>query len=99
MYNLHLHTNYSDGVLSPLELLKKLEENKIRNAAIADHDSVDAHLELRNTNYKDIYTGYLIPGSTEMKCTHDKYSIEVLGYFIDVDILKSYLDKKNRKIN
>lgn len=99
MYNLHLHTNYSDGVLSPQELLKKLEDNNIKIAAITDHDNVDAHFVLRKIKYDEYFTGYLIPGSTEMKCTHNGFSIEILGYFINIEMLKPYLDKKEEKLN
>ena len=97
MINLHLHTICSDGVLEPEELLRKLELNNINVASITDHDSVDAYIRLRQLTINDIYTGLLIPG-VEMKCTHNAYSIEILGYFIDIASLKPYLDNKNKKI-
>lgn len=66
MINLHLHTNYSDG---------------IKTISIADHDCVDAYLFLKDINIKDYYTGTLIPG-VEMKCNFHGYLIEVLGYLL-----------------
>lgn len=91
MINLHLHTNFSDGVLSPTDLLKKLELNNIKIAAITDHDSIDAHLMLKKENILNYYTGNLIQG-IEMKCTYKKYAIEILGYYVNIDYLKPYLD-------
>lgn len=97
MINLHLHTNLSDGVLNPTDLLKKLESNGIKVASITDHDNVDAYLALRRENISDYYSGDLIQG-TEMKCTYNGFSIEILGYYINVDYLKKYLDEKNKRV-
>lgn len=39
--DLHLHSVYSDGVLSPLELALKLDAGKVSVAALTDHDSTE----------------------------------------------------------
>ncbi len=97
MINLHMHTNNSDGVLTPIELLKKIEQNGIKIASITDHDNVNTYLSLRGINIGDYYTGILIPG-VEVKCTFQEYPIEILGYFIDADYLKPYFDQKDKRI-
>lgn len=95
MINMHTHTHHSDGVLSPEELLLKLYENNIEIAAITDHDNVDAHIKIKD---KQITTSIILIPGVEMKCTSNAYSIEILGYFIDINLLKKYLDDKNKKI-
>ena len=37
--DLHLHTNYSDGALSPAELVQLCYERGLRTIAITDHDT------------------------------------------------------------
>lgn len=97
MINLHLHSNKSDGLLSPVELLSKIEENGIDIASITDHDCVDAYLYLRDYNITDYYKGRLITG-VEMKGVFHGYPVEIIGYNVDVDFLKSYLDEKCNRI-
>lgn len=94
MINLHMHTNKSDGVLEPIELLKLLEKNDIKIASITDHDSVDAYIGLDIDKY---YSGKLIKGS-EIKCIFDGYIIEVLGYNLDINKIKPYLDNQRKKV-
>ena len=48
--DLHIHTNVSDGVLSPKEVIDMAVKNGARVIAIADHDTVDAYSD----EYKDI---------------------------------------------
>jgi len=39
--DLHLHSTFSDGVLSPAELVKCLKERKVVVAGLTDHDTTD----------------------------------------------------------
>ena len=41
--DLHIHTNVSDGVLSPKEVVDMAVKNGAGVIAIADHDTVDAY--------------------------------------------------------
>ena len=45
MYNLHLHTNKSDGNLSPIELINLAKDFELRGISITDHDTIDAYME------------------------------------------------------
>jgi predicted metal-dependent phosphoesterase TrpH len=75
-YDLHTHTHYSDGVLSPIELLKKAEKLKLAGVAITDHDSIDGFCEIFKESKKhDIE---LIPG-VEIQ----GLETEILGYFFN----------------
>ena len=44
--NFHMHSTYSDGSLSPIEIYNQALELNIDHYAITDHHSVDAYLEL-----------------------------------------------------
>ena len=79
--DLHLHTTASDGRLSPSELVHYLAAQKLRFAAITDHDSTEGLPEALKVKeqYPDLT---LVPGielSTEAPGTE----VHVLGYFIN----------------
>ena len=79
--DLHLHTTFSDGRLSPTQLVSLLVERGIKVAAITDHDSTEGLTEAFKA--KEAFPELtLIPGvelSAEAPCTE----IHILGYFID----------------
>ena len=79
MVDLHMHTTYSDGKYSVLELLQILNTNNIKIASITDHNSVDAHIEFAQENYKQIFKGQMIRG-VEIQSIVDNKLIEVLVY-------------------
>ena len=39
--DLHMHTSYSDGFYSPIELVQKANERNLDIISITDHDSVN----------------------------------------------------------
>ena len=49
-YDLHSHTQYSDGSLSAHALIALAIERGITHLAITDHDTVQAHLQLTENN-------------------------------------------------
>lgn len=84
--DLHIHTTASDGRQSPLEIVRQAEKVGLSHIAITDHDTVAAHLELRDAGIIDNFVTKLsiIPGiefSTELP----GYEVHILGYFIDID--------------
>lgn len=80
MIDLHCHSNFSDGALSPEELIKKAQIQKLLCLSLTDHDTVAGYTALyqaaANINIK-IING--IEFSTRWK----KYDIHVLGYQIN----------------
>jgi len=84
MIDLHTHTTYSDGYSSLELLLKEAEEAKITTISITDHDTIDAYKELKQIDYKKIYTGKIIPGG-EFNAMFNNAKIELLGYNFDID--------------
>ena len=91
MIDLHVHTNYSDGADSLIEVLKKAEEKGLTHISITDHDNCKAYKELKTLNVKDYYTGVIIPG-IEIKCSYKGRLIEILGYKIDTDKMQDWAD-------
>ena len=79
-YDLHSHTYYSDGKLSPKELVMRATEHKVDFLALTDHDTVSGVAEAvaaaSNTNLK------LIPG-IEFSCTWNNRTIHMVGLNID----------------
>ena len=41
--DLHIHTNISDGVLTPKQVIDEAVKNGVSVIAIADHDTIDAY--------------------------------------------------------
>lgn len=86
--DLHLHTNYSDGDLSPDDLIKLARENSLNIIAITDHDTLNGIKNI--TNKKEIK----IINGIEFSCKALKGRMHLLGYNIDI-----YNMELNEKIN
>lgn len=78
--DLHTHTWYSDGVLSPSDLMNRARERGISHLAMTDHDSVAAVTTL---DQAEIPEGLEIIAGTEISCLWQEREIHVLGLFID----------------
>lgn len=46
IFDLHSHTRFSDGVLTPFELISRAVEKGVDVLAITDHDTLDAYREI-----------------------------------------------------
>ncbi|MRX28367.1 PHP domain-containing protein [Kangiella sp. HZ709] len=96
MIDLHTHTYYSDGSLSPVELIDMAEQAGIKQLAISDHDSIDGLLSLELLPEKL----RVIP-SVEISTNYGKQGLHILGLNIDTNnqALQSFLkqQQKNRK--
>lgn len=96
MIDLHTHTKYSDGTWSLKELLTNAEKNKVDILAITDHDCVKAHLELKEINPKDYFSGKIIAGA-EFNCVFNNAKIELLGYNFDVYKMDDWINNVYEK--
>lgn len=92
MIDLHLHTTYSDGADSLIELLEKAEELKLECISITDHDTCEGYRELEKLDVKKYYTGEIIKG-VEIKCAYNKRLVEILGYNVDPEVINNYMEK------
>lgn len=88
--DLHIHTNCSDGSLTPFEVIDEAYNNKVNIISITDHDTVDAYSNnlIEYANKKGIK---LISG-VEISTKYTKCGIHVLGYNIDIND-KTFKDK------
>lgn len=88
MIDLHLHTTTSDGSDEPIDILTKAQQLGLKYISITDHDSIGAYKKLKDINIHDYFEGKLIPGF-EFTAIHNGKPIEILGYGIDLDIIRS----------
>ncbi|MDA3861092.1 MAG: PHP domain-containing protein [Melioribacteraceae bacterium] len=88
--DLHMHTTYSDGNLTPFELLKKVKYLDINIVSITDHDSTNAIEEAISIG-KNLGIE-VIPG-VEISTDVEDREVHLLGYFMDIHSseLKKYL--------
>jgi predicted metal-dependent phosphoesterase TrpH len=91
MIDIHSHTTYSDGSSSVEELLKEAEKLDLSLLSITDHNTIQAHFELQNSNIRDKFKGKIISG-IEITTTYNGETIEVLGYGFDLDTMQQFLN-------
>jgi predicted metal-dependent phosphoesterase TrpH len=78
--DLHTHTTYSDGVLTPHQLIQKAYASGIDAIAITDHDNVAAIDEA--VEWGRSVGIFVVPG-VELSITFGQKDIHLLAYFID----------------
>lgn len=81
IYDLHVHTNYSDGLFNPAVVVQNAVERNITGIAITDHDSIDGIEEAirESEKYNNIE---VIPG-IEFGCVYNNEEVHILGLFIN----------------
>ena len=87
--DLHVHSNISDGIHSPSELVEIAAGLELGALALTDHDTLDGRSEFLDADCPD----YLmkIPG-VEISTENNGREIHVLGYFVpDSQVLKTKL--------
>lgn len=79
--DLHLHSAFSDGLLSPTDLIDLAYRRGVRIMALTDHDTIDGLPEAFDAaaRYPDLT---LIPG-VEISTDVPGNEVHVLGHFID----------------
>ncbi len=82
--DLHIHTTYSDGVLSPEELVDSAIEVGLTTISITDHDNVLGYYAAKKHIEDSQKQLEIIPG-IEINTFYKKQEIHVLGYFMDLD--------------
>lgn len=82
-YDLHSHTNHSDGTLTPQALVEKAVEMKVKQLAITDHDTTSAlaDAELHAQQFPDL----TIVKGIELSCRWNKQDVHIVGLGIDPD--------------
>ena len=80
VFDLHSHTTFSDGVLTPHELVLRAIDKRVDVLSITDHDTLDAYQDMPQVN-SDITMVAGIEFSTQWENT----GIHVIGLNIDPD--------------
>lgn len=80
--DLHSHTNFSDGIYTPLELLTRAKNAGISAISITDHDTVEG---VRVALGLQEQVGIRVIKGIEISCYEQRTNIHILGYNIDID--------------
>ncbi len=80
--DLHIHTNYSDGTMTPEEVVDEAIRLGVSTIAITDHDTIDGAVVA--CHYGQGKNIHVIPG-IEFSSYLDPSEIHILGYFIDTN--------------
>ncbi len=94
--DMHTHTIYSDGNLSPEELLRLAIDKKIGTISITDHDTIDGIKSLDRNMSIIVDSGINIINGIELSAAATKGRMHILGYGIDLD--DEYLNNKMKEI-
>ncbi len=90
--DLHTHTYYSDGILSPDELLTKASSFGMKAIAITDHDTIDGAVE--GSRIAGKHNIEVIIGC-EFSCYENEKEYHILGYNLDPDNQNLQIHLKN----
>ncbi|MGO1470499.1 MAG: PHP domain-containing protein [Tissierella sp.] len=80
-FDLHVHTNYSDGKFTPNKVIDLSIERNLNGIAITDHDTVDGIEEA--IEYSKQYKNFKIIPGIELGCLYNGEEVHILGYFIN----------------
>ena len=94
--DLHTHTNYSDGELSPLDLVKLAIEKRIGILAITDHDTLEGIKKVDRADSLIADSGIKIINGIELSAKVSRGRMHILGYGIDINDIN--LNNKMEKL-
>lgn len=86
MIDLHCHSTFSDGLLTPAELIKLAQKNNLKTLALTDHDTIDGIMPLKESAKGQ---NIQIINGIEFSAKWKKYDIHILG--LNIDIFSSVL--------
>ncbi len=98
--DLHSHSTFSDGILSPTKMVELAKENGAKYYALTDHDTISGLEEAELAS--KIHNLNFIPG-IELSTNYNNESIHILGFFKDNSYKSSefisFLDEiKNKRL-
>ena len=91
MLELHCHTTYSDGTLTPGELVAAAAASGVRALAITDHDTMSGWDEAFVAAL--LYNIEIVPG-LELSTVHNDRSLHILGFYPDANKLRVPLNDR-----
>ena len=81
--DLHMHTNKSDGALTPKEIIDEAVKVNLQAISITDHDTIDAYTDETMKYAKE--QGIKLIVGVEISTKSDRCGIHVLGYNFDLN--------------
>lgn len=100
--DMHTHTNYSDGELSPQELIRLAIDKKIGTLAITDHDTIEGLKTIDRKSEIIEKSGIRVINGIELSAKSNVGRMHILGYGIDLNnelLNKKMSDLKDISIN
>lgn len=79
MIDLHCHSHFSDGALSPKELIERAQQQQLRCLSLTDHDTIAGYTELVQAAAP---TSIKIINGIELSTRWKKHDFHILGYQI-----------------
>lgn len=79
--DLHTHSTYSDGTLTPREVVELAASRDLAGIALTDHDTTDGVPEAREAARR--YEGLVVLLGCELSAEHEGQPVHVLGYAFD----------------
>ena len=100
LFDLHVHTNHSDGIFSPEEVVNLALARNLQGIAITDHDTITGISPAMEYS-KRFHDFTVIPG-IEFSTIYNDEEVHILGYFInpfDSSILEITDKLKKSRLN
>ena len=90
--NLHIHSNFSDGKMTPEEIITQAKDKGFEHISITDHNNMDGYLKTDLKDENMVITGI------EFDCWYKTTFFHLLGYGFDVntELLNPFLAKNKR---
>jgi 3',5'-nucleoside bisphosphate phosphatase len=91
MIELHTHTTYSDGILTPQQLVERAVKAGVKALAITDHDTLygwDEAIAAAIPHHLEI-----VPG-VELSTVHNGRSLHILGYYPQRGLIEASLKER-----
>ena len=85
LIDMHTHTNYSDGELTPSELVELAIDKGITTLAITDHDTIQGIKKFKKEEYDKYKDKIRVINGIELSNKIDHGRLHILGYDIDLD--------------
>lgn len=106
MIDLHVHSDHSDGTLSPEELVTLAVQTGLSAFALTDHDTVSGIKQAKKAASlaaTGSTSGLTVISGTEISAAYQKRDIHILGLFIDetspvlIHALEEAVDARDRR--
>ncbi len=91
MIELHTHTTYSDGILTPQQLVQRAANAGVKALAITDHDTLHGWDEAIAAAIP--HNMEIVPG-VELSTVYNGRSLHILGYYPQKDLIEASLTER-----